>query len=148
MNDRDIRYLARSIVKDAGSRRAPLHQLKADLEDRIDVSETTIRRRLKEVDQKAHPAVVKPFVSKENAKKRIQWYKERLHWTEEDWARVCWSSECSVEVWGTGVRRVMVWMRLGELFPSAKLQECATERYDLGLPHQLCPAGAKVLQSP
>jgi transposase len=65
MSDRGIRYLTRSILKDAGSRWAPLHQLKADLEDRVDASETTIRCRLKEVDLKAHPAVVKPFVSKE-----------------------------------------------------------------------------------
>jgi transposase len=120
LNERDLRSLSRVVLKDMESRRASLRQIKTEFKDRADVSDRTIRRRLKEMGLQSHPAVIKPFVSKRNTQKRIQWCKERLDWGEEEWGRVCWSDECSIDV--AGPRRIMVWRRPGERFHPDCLQ--------------------------
>jgi hypothetical protein len=43
-------------------------------------------------------------LTEENAVKRPQWVSRYQHFTPEDWARVLWSDECTVER-GIGVRR-------------------------------------------
>ena len=39
----------------------------------------------------------RPKLTEEHARKRLQWAKKVKDWTVEDWAKVAWSDECSVE---------------------------------------------------
>lgn len=49
----------------------------------------------------------------EHAVKRLKWAEEHINWAEEDWKRVRWSDECSIER-GSGVRQGWVFRRPGE----------------------------------
>lgn len=46
----------------------------------------------------------RPLLKEEHALKRLRWAFRYRHFTPEDWARVFWSDECTVEC-GIGVRR-------------------------------------------
>jgi transposase len=39
----------------------------------------------------------RPKLTEEHAKKRLEWAKTFKDWTAEDWAKVAWSDECSIE---------------------------------------------------
>ena len=121
-NKYDIRHMKRTILQNAETRRVPLHQIQNDLlkDIGINMSKNTIRQYLKGDNITSHVAVRKPFISETNAKKRVKWCKERLNWTIEDWAHVCWSDECSVET--TGARRAFVWRKPDEKFHPNCLQ--------------------------
>ena len=52
-------------------------------------SAKTIRRRIVESGEfNSYWTANKPFVSETNRKIRVQWCKDRLHWTPEQWRRV------------------------------------------------------------
>jgi transposase len=119
LDARALRRLDWLVTKNAEARRAPLAEITEELN--ADVCERTVRRGMKKIGINCRPAAIKPFVSKENAKKRVEWCKEKLDWTEEDWANVCWSDECSVEV-RRSHKHTMVWRRVGERMDPACLQ--------------------------
>jgi len=48
-----------------------------------------------------------PLLREEDAAKRLAWAKERKDWTDDDWVKVIWTDECSVER-GTGKSRKWV----------------------------------------
>jgi len=86
----------RRIVRNAESEtRVPLKQLKNILN--IDISEQTIRRRLQEAGIRKWRAVKRPLLTKAHAYERRKWAREHLHWTVDDWQRVFFTDECSVE---------------------------------------------------
>lgn len=118
LNDDNVEVLKALVLENSESRRTPLSVITCNLEMKlnIDISQNTVRRYLKNLGIRAHSAAVKPFISEKNAVKRVEWCKERLHWTVESWEKICWSDECSIEVRGTGTRRVSVWRSRGERF--------------------------------
>src|SRR4051812_26652825 len=106
------------VLEDRKSRIMPLTGITMNLNDILttDISQRTVRRALKEQGIKCHPAAVKPFISKKNAAKRVAWCKERLDWKIKNWEKICWSDESSVEIQGTGTRRVIVRRLKGERY--------------------------------
>lgn len=52
----------------------------------------------------------RPYLTEEHAQKRLRWAVRYRHFTPEDWARVYWSDECTVER-GIGVRREWSFVR-------------------------------------
>jgi hypothetical protein len=58
-----------------------------------DVSDVTVRRRLRAVGLFGKFAVRKPFVSKKNLKERLQFAKAHRDWTLEQWTKVIFSDE-------------------------------------------------------
>ena len=96
LNARDLQFLNCIVTKDAESRRTPVENITAKLD--MDILTKTVRRAMKKIGISYHPAAIKPFVSKVNAKKRLDWCKEHLSWTVEDWPKVIWTNECSVEI--------------------------------------------------
>ncbi|OGE49971.1 hypothetical protein PENARI_c019G06796 [Penicillium arizonense] len=52
----------------------------------------------------------RPYLKEEHALKRLDWAFRYRHFTPEDWARVFWSDECTVER-GIGVRREWTFVR-------------------------------------
>ena len=75
-------------------------------------------------------AARRPFLTREVAALRsalrLVWAKEHLEWTQEQWDKVIFSDECSVER-GTKERRVWVWH-----IPSQKWDKEMIEPYKKG----------------
>ena len=100
--DRDNRLLLRKALNDT---RMPLRELKSEANS--DLSISTIRRRLKENDVQKWLAAERPRLTEAHAAKRFQWAKDHLHWTVDDFRKVGWSDECSIEK-GQDPRQVWV----------------------------------------
>ena len=85
----------RAIVRAALSdRRQTLGELSVNVGG---VSRRTIQRRLREADIKKWRAAQRPLLEPEIAAKRLAWAIAHKDWTEEQWLKVNWSDECSVE---------------------------------------------------
>lgn len=57
------------------------------------ISVRTVQRRLTEAGLHGRVAAKKPFISKKNITKRLEFARRHLNWTEEDWAKVLWTDE-------------------------------------------------------
>ncbi|CAI9610940.1 unnamed protein product, partial [Staurois parvus] len=57
----------------------------------------------------------KPYITKCNGKRWMQWCKARRHWTLEWWRRVLWSDESCYSVWQSD-ECVWVWRWPGERY--------------------------------
>ena len=62
----------------------------------VAVSESTLRRRLKEIDLFSRIRRKKPFLTAKHKRARLEWAKKYQNWTVEDWKRVIWSDESSI----------------------------------------------------
>lgn len=71
------------------------------------VSVRTVQRRLTEVGLNGRVAAKKPFVSKKNMKKRMDFARRHLEWTIKDWEKVLFSDESKFNLINSdGVRYV------------------------------------------
>jgi DDE superfamily endonuclease len=59
----------------------------------------------------------KPWISNENRIKRVKWCKSHLEWTEEDWRKVLFSDESSIQLRDNGKKRI--WKLQEEKFHSS-----------------------------
>jgi transposase len=73
----------------------------------------TIRRRLKEDGIRKWKAANCAKLNDRLAAARLEWALEHANWTVEDWAKICWSDECSVQK-GKDPTAVWVFRRRGE----------------------------------
>lgn len=87
----DDRYFIHSAESDT---RQPLERLRID--SNIDVSEQTIRRRLREAGIRKWKAVNRPLLTRKHARARLKWAREYRHWSVEQWRKVIWSDETIV----------------------------------------------------
>lgn len=84
------------------------------------VSNRTVRRRLKEQCYQRCSVSKKITISKNNRQSRVSWCRSKLAWTvEENWSKVIFSDEMKV-VLGKD-RKVHVWRKPGERFQPACL---------------------------
>ena len=70
-------------------------------------SQSTVYRILKEYGLTNWLAKQRPLLTEEVAAKRLAWCRQRRHWGWEEWSKVIWSDECSVER-GTSKERAWV----------------------------------------
>ena len=63
----------------------------------VPASTSTIRRRLHEDLIRKWHAVKRTLLTKERAKKRLEWALKYQHYTREDWAKVAWSDESIIQ---------------------------------------------------
>ena len=63
------------------------------------ISSRTVHRELHGMGFHGRAAASKPYISKCNAKRQMQWCKARRHWTLEQWRRVLWSDESHFSTW-------------------------------------------------
>ena len=74
------------------------------------VKKESIRRLLNTEHHRKWRCMWRPDLNEEKAIKRLRWARRYEHFTPEDWARVFWSDECTVER-GIGVRREWTFIR-------------------------------------
>jgi transposase len=87
----DDRYIVRTAECNT---RIPLKELRADTIS--NVSEQTLRRRLRETGIRKWRAVNRALLTKTQAKQRLIWAKAHRHWTMDDWRKVMYSDETAV----------------------------------------------------
>ena len=62
----------------------------------INVSQTTLRRRLTEVELFSRIRRRKPVLKPHHRRARLRWARKHLNWTFEDWIHVIWSDESTI----------------------------------------------------
>jgi len=109
LTERDTNWLVREIKKDPKTS-APV--LAARLRERfkIDVSSQTIRRTLKENGYNGRVARKKPYISKTNRVKRLEFAKNHRFKDESFWEKVIFTDESKFNLFGSD-GRVMVWRK-------------------------------------
>jgi transposase len=88
----------------------------------VQLSSRTVRRRLIEAGLRAYRPRKKPRLTETMKKKRLQWAKQFAKWTVDDWKRVCFSDESTLEILDDNCRYVR--RRPGEEF----LPQCLKEK--------------------
>ena len=63
----------------------------------VQCSRSTLYRTLKDYGITNWLAKKRPLLTPEVAKKRLEWCLLRREWTSEQWSKIIWSDECSVE---------------------------------------------------
>ena len=109
---RDLRHLER-VVKE--NRRKPAKTIAPEWSKACpkSFSQTTARRRLKDMGYHGRAARKKPFISESNRRKRVCWAKEHIRKTVEDWSNVVFTDESCIKLSGSD-GRVFVWRKTTE----------------------------------
>jgi hypothetical protein len=81
----------------------------------VNVTTETVRLALKERGIKLHSAAKKPNISPKNIQQRKDWCRNVSEWPDEEWRKVIWSDESSVEL-GLSSRKAKVWRTVGERY--------------------------------
>lgn len=106
---REDRLIVRKALK---SRDSSSSSIKKDL--KLNVSNMTIINRLHNSNIKSHVAAEKPFISKTNLKKRLDFAKEHQNWTIDQWKNVLFSDESPIFLhWAC---KKLIWRRKNERF--------------------------------
>ena len=109
-DDRDDREIVKMVKQD---RFITAKKIKTDVPALQGLSLTVIRDRIRACGgMTSRWAVKKPFISSKNQTKRLEWAKEHLHWTKEQWRQVLWTDESPFVLRYNGRRRV--WRLPGE----------------------------------
>jgi transposase len=103
LSSRDERSILRAIRTD------PFISYK-DIREKtgVSVSDTTIRKCLKKSGYGHWRAKKRPQLTMEAAKARLEWAKARENWGVEEFQRIIWSDECSIQL-GKGKGQQWVW---------------------------------------
>lgn len=91
LDDRAQRALVRKAKKE---RRTSLK----DLSSSVGISKGTARTVLSRFGIAKRKAAIKPFLSMAQRQKRLDWCREHQHWTVQEWMKVIWSDEASVQI--------------------------------------------------
>ena len=127
MDSRSLRHLKISLE---GDRRQSLSDLTTTINNAAThpVHPRTIRRAIRgPLGMNAHIAAKKPYLKPSHRQARYAWAKEHRGWGADDWEKVVWTDESSVEI-GKGSKVVWVWRKPGERY----LEKCLTPTFKSG----------------
>lgn len=110
-DERTDRLIANAVLGTPEKRRKSSKDIVVEYD--LNVSSSTVRRRLIEKGLTGSIAKKKPYLRPANVKKRLDWAKEHVSWTEDDWDNVLWSDESPFLIFG-GKTRSFVRRRQGE----------------------------------
>jgi transposase len=112
--NRDDRFIINSSLR---NRHSTAVQLRNELQHTRDVniSERTIRRRLNEANLFCRRPATGPELTREHRVARLQFAREHLHWTENDWGNVLFTDESRYCLRSPDGRE-RVWRRTGERY--------------------------------
>ena len=95
LSQRDEKFCAKQIT--SGESKSVVELTKTLKEKHnINVNRRTVARALNNQGLRAGEKKKKPGLSQKNIKARLEWAKERKHWTVEDWNRVIFSDESKI----------------------------------------------------
>jgi transposase len=127
LTDRALRRLSLSVTHDH-------RQTLRDITDSINtdipapVCARTVHTALKtRLGISSRIAAKKPFITAAQREKRLEWARDHVNWTMEDWKTVIWTDESSVEI-GKESRTCTVWRREGEHYR----EECLVPTFKSG----------------
>jgi len=114
ITERGQRILRRTMRR---SRQLSAESIATDLQTLcgLQFSSRTVHKELHGMGFHGRAVASKPYITKCNAKRRMQWCKTRRHWTLEQWRCVLWSDESRFSVWQSD-GWVWVWQLPGEQY--------------------------------
>jgi transposase len=95
--------------------RLSVPKLEAELKTnyQLEVSKTTIRKRLNKAGYHGRRPSKKPWLSTRNVRRRLEWARAHVNWTVDQWKTVLWSDETKVNLFGSdGINKI--WRKRGE----------------------------------
>ena len=100
------------------------HMKMRDLLSEVDnvVKERSIQGLLREMGRRKWKQRLRPEIKEHHAHKRLEWALKYSNFTPEDWKRVKWSDECTIER-GVGVRPVWTFLRPSEQLLQGDIKE-------------------------
>ncbi|KAG1461961.1 hypothetical protein G6F56_005615 [Rhizopus delemar] len=104
------RVLKRAVVSD---REVTLEELQSSLP--TEVSTATISRELHNLCYSKRTAARKPFIKEKHRKDRFRFAREHKDWTLDQWRKVIWTDESSIEI-GKDVGARKVWRKSHEKY--------------------------------
>ena len=113
---RDDRQILKEVQKNC---KVSAREIKDTLN--LDISETTIKRRIRETGLGGYVARSKPYISPANRKKRVAFAKEYFSNPLDFWKSIIWSDESKFELLSCN-RRQYVWRKKGEAFKIENLK--------------------------
>jgi transposase len=120
LSPRDIRRIITEIKKD------PFLSYQ-DIRARtgVNVSNTTFKKYLKESGYGHWKAAKRPQLKEEHAALRLQWAEAHKDWSYEEWSKIIWSDECSIEI-GKGTKNIWVFRmnQIGEKWKKEFIIPC------------------------
>lgn len=120
-SERDDRFVVSYSLRNRFSNAVQLQQELQAVRRRT-VSVSTVRRRLKEKNIAAHRAATGPKLTAAHRRARLQFARDHVDWTIEQWGAVLFSDETRVCLFCNDRRR-RVYRRQGERFAQACIQE-------------------------
>lgn len=94
-SDRDIRHIRNISIS---SPRSSASDVQRQLGASGDCSLRTVQRAMLSAGCKVMKPYKRPFLNAAQISKRLQWARERQHWSLEQWKRVVWSDETRIEI--------------------------------------------------
>ncbi|KAG1166703.1 hypothetical protein G6F36_012840 [Rhizopus arrhizus] len=100
LTKREQQHLVRAITADGLENAVQAQQ---SLEQNLgkSVSVDTVRRALKDAGLVSFVKLKKPLINERNRKRRLQWARQHIDWTVNDWMNVIWSDETKVNRFGS-----------------------------------------------
>src|SRR5436853_6086787 len=96
LKGRDVRHIANHITSNRETRRQPLGEIINVLN--LSVCSKTLRKTItKDIGLSHRIERKKPHLNAKQKAARLQFAKEHIHWTEEDWMKVAWSDEMAMQ---------------------------------------------------
>ena len=108
ISERDTRALLRLIE---ANRKITLTQIQLSWPSKLSIC--TIRRIIHKLGLRSCHPRKKPHLNEKHKKDRLKWAMERKNWGVEDWKKIIWTDESSVEI-GKNSTVVKVWRHRGE----------------------------------
>ncbi|CAK1592751.1 unnamed protein product [Parnassius mnemosyne] len=111
---RDDRFIVMEILRNRYLTAVEIRQ-RLQIARGVNVSERTVRRRMEEVNLKARRPARGPELLRQHRVARLQFAREHVNWTHEQWARVLFTDECRIALRAPDGRE-RVWRKRGERF--------------------------------
>ncbi|KAG0897627.1 hypothetical protein G6F33_013416 [Rhizopus arrhizus] len=100
LTKREQQHLVRAVTAD-GLENAVQAQQSLEQSLGKSVSVDTVRRALKDAGLVSFVKPKKPLINERNRKRRLQWARQHIDWTVNDWMNVIWSDETKVNRFGS-----------------------------------------------
>ncbi|CAK1599693.1 unnamed protein product [Parnassius mnemosyne] len=111
---RDDRFIVIEILRNRYLTAVEIRQ-RLQITRGVNVSERTVRRRMEEVNLKARRPARGSELLRQHRVARLQFAREHVNWTYEQWARVMFTDECRIALRAPDGRE-RVWRKTGERF--------------------------------